>query len=556
MTQDRKKPNRTSTPSPARSPVRPQGRRPLDEPRPSTARRDEHQGAAGPRPTAGRVAASAGRRGPRLGAVGSELVVEAVTLEHGEGIGRVEELAVRVPGLLPGERARVKVLEPRGRGVRATIVELEKASPHRVTPRCPHFERCGGCELQHLAHPEQLHIKTVRVRSALAEALGHGRVEVLPAKGAADPWAQRTRAAFQVGGEIGGLDACFFRAHTRSLVRIHQCPVQDPGANRIAMAVLAIASELRIPPWREREQKGTLRALLVRSAPGSGRYHVTLVAVHSRFAQLDVLVERTLALEGVDGASLNHNPEPGPQLLGSHTRPLGGHARLEDRVGDTRYVMSPSAFFQTSRYGVAALVEEVGSSIGDVGPSPVLFDLYCGVGLFSLALAPRFARVVGIEENGAAIEDARIGAKLNQVGNVDFLAGRVEDRLAQLPASLRSRPSVVVLDPPREGCAPQVLGVVVNDIEPRRIIYVACDVDSLARDAALLEGMDWELKRAQPVDMFPHTSHVEVVAVFEPRAGRTTRQERHDAEDAENRTLHTPGAPTVAQQRRRRSWRG
>ncbi len=218
--------------------------------------------------------------------------------------------------------------------------------------------------------------------------------------------------------------------------------------------------------------------------------------------------------------ALNVNDGPLSVLLGRTTRLLRGRPRLVEEIAGVRYLVSPAAFFQTSAFGAEALVEIVTRFAAPTPRSRVL-DLYCGAGLFALALAGRSRAVVGIEEKAAAVRDATAAARLNRRRNTRFFAGRVETRLREAMAGgggvgvAGAGPfDVVVLDPPRAGCAPEVLAGIAR-AAPARIVCVSCDPDSLGRDLAALSAAGYALRAVAPVDMFPHTCHVEAVALLE-----------------------------------------
>jgi 23S rRNA (uracil1939-C5)-methyltransferase len=482
-----------------RPPKSPQHSRPSGPPRPSRESRD-------PRPHNG------GREAGVPVGVGEELSVPIFELAAGpDAIGRIGDYVVFVPGALPGEKVRVRIASASRKYARGTVVKVEKASPARETPRCRHFGICGGCHMQHMAYDAQLDMKEDRVADELSWALGH-KVAVESIRGPNEPWEQRTKVGFQVGGRPGALHLGLFKVRSRDIVAIKECPVQDPKATALALKIGEIASRLKIAPWKE-DGNGTLRAVVVRLAPGTDEMHVTLVAGTPSFNSLDRLAVEVIEA-GAKGVSINVNAEPGPMLMGDRTRLVAGQGRIEAVVGGVRYLMSPGAFFQTSRYGVETLVDEVRNVLADVPKDASVVDLYCGVGLFALALADRVDRVVGIEENAQAITDARDAAKLNGFARVRFIAGRAESRIREL-AEREKSPFAVIVDPPREGCDPSVLEVVANILRPQRIVYVSCEAESLGRDGQLLEELGYVLVRARPIDMFPHVYHVETVAVFE-----------------------------------------
>ncbi|HLU40513.1 MAG TPA: methyltransferase, partial [Planctomycetota bacterium] len=272
-----------------------------------------------------------------------------------------------------------------------------------------------------------------------------------------------------------------------------------------------------------RFQDGSLRGVLVR-ATGTGALGVVLLSA-TEFLPRERAVAEAIGALGAAAVWVNWLPTPkahagtlptrvdafdAAQLLGPHTRGVYGEDRLIEELHGIRYRVSPASFFQTSRFGAEQLVATVDRLAGPLEGHTVI-DGYCGSGLLSLALARRAAAVVGVEDDEEAVADAERAARDNGLANVRFVAGAAQRILRTLAAE---RPHLVVLDPPRAGCHVGVLDAVAHDLRPDEVLYVACDVQSLARDAAELERLEYAVHEVQPIDMFPWTHHVETVARF------------------------------------------
>ncbi|MCC6784542.1 MAG: 23S rRNA (uracil(1939)-C(5))-methyltransferase RlmD [Planctomycetes bacterium] len=448
-----------------------------------------------------------------------------------DGIVRVDRYVLFVPEVIPGERVRVVVSSAARKYGRAELLEVLEPSPDRVEPRCPHFHHCGGCQLQHLAHPAQMLEKSERLRRVIAHALdvAPASLPIRPMLGPVVPWEQRTKLALHFVERDGLLEAGYFARRSRDVVGIEECPIQDPLALRVGLAVRdgAIAaglSAVNFDPVRELYRGGHLRATVVRAASATGQAHATVVVQTTRgMPRLEPLV-RELQAAGATGASLNVNDGPPEQLLGERFDTLFGTPGVEDEVEGLRLRSSPGAFFQTSAFGVTTLVREVRRILHDAPKDARIADLYCGGGLFALALARSTGRVFGIEDSEQAIADANASAALNGIENAHFRAGLVE-RLMNNLARSREKPFAVILDPPRAGCAARVLHGVAKELQPTRIVYVSCEPATLARDLARLLPLGYEITEITPVDMFPHTSHIETIVVLE----RTVRREDRTA---------------------------
>jgi 23S rRNA (uracil1939-C5)-methyltransferase len=389
-----------------------------------------------------------------------------------------------------------------------------------VQPRCPVVGRCGGCPWQDVEYAAQLEakrealVRDLRARPALAG------VEVAPVEPiSAEPYGYRTKIQMPVGGRPGGLAVGFFAPGTKDLVAVGDCAVQHPEGNRIVREARAILDRARVAPYDEARHAGILRYILVRLDGGGGRAALTLVCRTPALIGRRDLIARLAAIRGVTGVYLNVQPARGNVVLGRETVRLAGRERLLLEVAGRVFLVSPTAFFQTSAAGAEALVERVRSRLA--GPYDVLVDLYCGVGLFARTLADRAKRIVGVEENRAAVEDARAGLRLeatrraNAPGGEPASEARIELVAAPVEAWIAGaglRADAVVLDPPRAGCPAGVLEGIAARLRPREIAYVSCNPAALARDLEVLALKGYRVHGVHPIDLFPHTPHVECVA--------------------------------------------
>jgi len=409
--------------------------------------------------------------------VGARLELELTDLAHGgDAVGRHDGQAVFVPLGVPGERVRVDVVECRRRYLRARLLDVLTPSPHRVEPRCPHYEQCGGCHLQHIAYQRQLELKRHTVRTALERIGRQGAPSVLPMMGMDGPWAYRNHVQLSVDG-AGRLG--YLSRSGDEVVAISECPIMERALDQV---------------WRG--LSGDLRGVdrvVMRAGTATG--------------------ERVVILEGPVDAPPVELPEGTSVLWRSgrgEPRVVRGSPYVHERVAGRTWRVSASSFFQVNTRQAARLVAVAGEYLG-VRPGETVVDAYCGVGLFALALTEGAARVVGIEESTVAIADARANA-VGRAG-VEFWQGRAERLARWLP----HRVDAVIVDPPRAGCDEAVLGALAAR-EPSRIVYVSCDPATLARDVARLDRLGYRLDVVRPVDMFPQTYHIECVALLQHAA--------------------------------------
>ncbi|HVB96800.1 MAG TPA: class I SAM-dependent RNA methyltransferase [Chloroflexota bacterium] len=395
----------------------------------------------------------------------------------GGAVGHIEDnFAVFARGGLPGERVSVEIEEVRPRFARGVVVAVDEPAPERVTPPCPYFGACGGCQWQHLAYAAQLRWKEEILRRQLSH-IGHlPELPIRPVIAAAEPYAYRNHARFSVEPD-GSLSFARFQSNER--LPIEACLIMQP-------AIVDVMKQLR--------------GLSLPAGPLTIRYG-------SRTGQLLIA----------------------PKLPSGVGEPISGQSAYEEILGGRRYRVSAGSFFQvntrldqrelpeairdtggTERRGFFSQVDLLALLVLDrlnLQASDFVVDAYCGVGTFSLLIAERVRRVVGIEESPTAIRDARHNAQ--DVDNVEFVEGRAESQLI----GLAERPRAVVLDPSRSGCDRRVLQALIS-LRPEMVVYVSCDPATLARDLAFLTQHGFEVEDIQPIDLFPQTHHIEAVTVL------------------------------------------
>lgn len=349
-----------------------------------------------------------------------------------------------------------------------------------------------------MPYAEQL----ARKQQALSQLL---RLEVPPLIPSPSESGFRSKVAFVFEPGARRLVMGHYALGSQAIVPIDECPVHHERGNRIAFALRDRLSRVAAAaPW--------LRHVVIRTT-ADGREASAMLVVRRNDKALRAPVKAFLASpEKPDGFFINIHDKPGPFMVGDETLKIEGRSHVKEVVNGVSYLVSPTAFFQTN---VGAAGELVRLVVEEIGAAKTVLDLYCGSGLFSLALARAGARVTGVEENRQAIKDAEANARLNRLpdGQVRFIAGRVEDELARL--SIRMQPDTIVLDPPRQGCPPRVRSAVFEQLRPSRVVYVSCNPEALATELPGILRAGYRVKRVQAVDMFPHTNHIETVVAFE-----------------------------------------
>ncbi len=443
----------------------------------------------------------------------------------GEGVGRADGYVVFVPGGLPGDRLQVRLVQARSRFGRGAIEAVIEPSPQRVEAPCPYFGRCGGCRLQHVAYPAQLAYKTKQVADALERLGGLRDVPLRPIIGAEEIFGYRNKMEFTVarphrgagteaGSARGGLVVGLHETERYDAVLdIDRCLLQSDRMNALLAEARAFFVDRGLTVYEQDTGEGLLRFLMLREGRHTGELMTNVVTSAPAVSELAPLVARLQAREaGTTSVILNVNPKKASVAVGVEEHLLGGRDHIRERVGGLTFRVSANSFFQTNTRQAERLFDLVVESTGLTGTETVI-DLYSGTGAISLLLARRARWVYGVELAQAAVDDAGANAAANGITNCTFLAGEVRFVLPSLIAKGVTA-EVVVADPPRAGFHPKALHALIT-LGARRIVYVSCNPTTLARDLGELSRGGYRVEWVQPVDMFPHTPHIEAVARLE-----------------------------------------
>ncbi len=384
-------------------------------------------------------------------------VIEDVAF-MGEGLAHENGQAVFIPHTIPGEEVLAEVNRQGPRHLEADLKQVLSPSPHRVDPPCPYYGECTGCQWQHMDYGYQLSLKRKLVEDQLRRVGGFDQAPIAPVLGCDDPWSYRNHARFTVGrnGTLG-----FVNRTSRKFVQVDRCIIMDEGVNGLLASLQG--------------KCGETTQLSVRYGTGTGDW-----LIQPTMQSLDIEVDT-------------------------------GQPRYWEELAGRRFRISSPSFFQVNTRQAATLFDVVWGRLNLSGRETVV-DAYAGVGTFAVLLAPYAKRVLAIEESAAAMKDAE--ANTEGLENVELVLGRTEEVLAGLPKA----PDAVVLDPPRSGCLAGTLEALAER-PPARVVYVSCEPATLARDLRFLCDAAYELLEVQPIDMFPHTYHVEAVATLQRRIG-------------------------------------
>ena len=430
---------------------------------------------------------------------------------EGMGVARLEDgRVVFVPDTVRGEQWQVQLLKVNKNVAWGKGVKLLVPSPQRVPSDCPHSGPCGGCQFRHMSYEEELCAKRQRVEDALRR-IGGADVGVDTIHGAADTHRYRNKVQFPVAKGKRGVCVGLFRARSHDVIDVSDCLLQSEQANALGRTLKEWMQRTGVSAYDESTGKGLVRHLYVRTNR-AGESLVCLVVNGKKLPDEMGLVSALRAcVSALVGVVLNGNTKDTNVILGDSYRTLWGRDWLEEQLCGLTFRLSVPSFFQINREQTEVLYRRAVEFAGLTGKETVL-DLYCGIGTISLAMAGKAGRVIGAEIVPEAIEDAKANAARNGVSNAEFFCGDAGE-IAHKLAAEGVRPDVICVDPPRKGLAAQVTDLLA-DMAPERIVYVSCDPATLARDVKRLGERGYAVKRAEAVDLFPRTQHVETVVLL------------------------------------------
>ncbi len=460
-----------------------------------------------------------------------ELTIEDMGVD-GEGIGKVKGAALFVKDAILGDVVRVKIMKMKKNYGYARLLEIVKPSPYRVEPKCPYHRQCGGCQIQAVDYAQQLKFKENKVRNNLKriggfavqdpEERGEG-LAINPVIGMEEPYFYRNKAQFPIGTDKeGNIVTGFYASRSHNIIPNRKCYLGVDLNEKVLDRVISFMEAYHIPAYDETTGKGLVRHVLVRVGFTTKEIMVCLVLNGRTVPHPEALVEKLKELEGMTSITTNVNEKNTNVILGEEVISLWGQDYITDYIGGIKYQISPLSFYQVNPVQTEKLYGTALEYAGLTGKETV-WDLYCGIGTISLFLAQKAKQVYGVEIAAPAIADARNNARINGIENVEFFVGKAEEVLPEFyekgmnngnaESEDMLHPDVIVVDPPRKGCDEKCLETIVK-MKPERVVYVSCDSATLARDLKFLCGQGYEVKKVQPVDMFPHTGHVESVILL------------------------------------------
>lgn len=439
-----------------------------------------------------------------------ELNIDALTSE-GSGVGRYNGLAVFVNDTVPGDKIIAHIIKRSKSYAVGIVAEIIEPSPSRIESDCPHSKKCGGCSFRNMTYDEELKYKLSRVNDSL-ERIGHLDIKAEEIIGADSVDNYRNKAQYPVSICDGELFAGFYAYKSHRIIPCSDCRLQPEEFEKGIKAFEKWVESADVTSYDEKTGRGLLRHIYFRKGFATGEIMACAVINGDSISKADLLVKLLKeSLPELKSVVININKSKTNVILGKTSKAIWGSDTISDVLLGKKFVISPNSFYQVNHSQCERLYKKAREYAGLTG-SEVLLDLYCGAGTIGLTMAEGVKQLVGIEIVPQAVENAKINAELNGITNAKFICADAA-KGAQILRKDGINPDVVILDPPRKGCDKALLDTV-EQMSPKKIVYVSCDSATLARDLEILKNKGYIAQRVTAVDMFPRTPHVECVVLI------------------------------------------
>ncbi|MDV4151354.1 23S rRNA (uracil(1939)-C(5))-methyltransferase RlmD [Clostridium sp. AL.422] len=449
----------------------------------------------------------------------NEYILDIISVGYeGEGIAKIDGYPIFIEGAILGEKVKALIVKVKKNYAYGKLLEVIEASEERIEPKCKVYKRCGGCTVQHMSYKKQLDYKFERVKDCISKIGGLDSSLVEYPVGMENPERYRNKVQLPVGIVKGELSIGFYAPRSHNIINLDTCLIQDKIADKVAKLTREWMTKYNISPASIDgvfNKNGLIRHIMIRKGFTTNEVMVVLVSTKEKVENIDKFIDLIKDnVEGIKSIILNVNKENTNVILGQKCITLWGEDTITDYIDNFKFNISPLSFFQVNPVQTEKLYSKALEYAGLTGDETV-FDAYCGTGTITLFLSQKAKKVYGVEIIEPAIINARENARINNIDNAEFFVGKSEEIIPEL-IEKGIAPEVIVVDPPRKGCDIKLLEAIGN-AKPNRLVYVSCDPSTLARDLKILEEKGYKTEKVQPVDMFPHTSHVECVALLEIR---------------------------------------
>lgn len=442
------------------------------------------------------------------------LTGQVVDLTHeGHGVVKIDRYPIFIPNTLIDEKIEYKVIKVKKNFAIGKLIKVITESDARVEPPCIYYYKCGGCQLQYMSYQAQLNMKKEQVVNLFHRKAKFTNTVIKDTVGMEDPWRYRNKSQIPVGlskdqQPIMG----FYRQRSHDIIDMESCLIQDQQHQQVMNDLKQLISELNISVYNEKTKKGLLRHLVVRTGHYTNQLMIILVTNGKAFKQAESLVDALVRkYPNVTSIKQNINDAHSNVIMGPQSITLYGEEEIEDQLSEVTFNISDQSFYQINSHQTEKLYQQA-LDYAQLTGDEIVLDTYCGIGTIAIYMAENARHVYGVEVVPSAINDANQNATKNQLENTTFVCGKAEEVILKWKAE-GIRPDVVMVDPPRKGCDETFLETIL-ELNPKRIVYISCNPSTQQRDAHILNHQ-YDLKEITPVDMFPQTTHIETVALFE-----------------------------------------
>lgn len=446
-----------------------------------------------------------------------EYIIKIESLGYeGEGVAKIDRYPIFIPGALKGESVRIEIVKAKKKYAYGRILEIIEEASERRESKCSNYEKCGGCTLMHLNYEGQLAFKFDRVKDCIRKIGGLDDSIVKYPLGMEAEYRYRNKVIYSVGLVEENIAIGFFSEKTHEIIDMEMCLLQDEEADKIVKIIRRWMIEHSIMPAKRDGmlyEQGLIRNIMVRKGFKTNEVMVVLVTTDKEIPYREELISALeKEISNLVSVIQNINSKDTNLVLGDKCVTLWGEDHICDYIGEYKFNISPLSFFQVNPLQTEVLYNKA-LEYADLSGNEVVFDAYCGTGTITLFLSQKAKKVYGVEIVEQAIENGKINAEQNGITNSEFFVGKSEEIIPRLIKD-GVKPDVIVVDPPRKGCDYKLLDAI-GEAKPKRVVYVSCDPSTLARDLKYLGEVGYEVIEVQPVDMFPMTKHVEIVAKIE-----------------------------------------
>ena len=442
----------------------------------------------------------------------------------GSGFSKYEGAAVFVEKGLPGQEVEAFIFKKQKTYFKAKINNIIKESPHSINPKCSHFNDCGGCSFQNFDYSEQTKEKYQQVKDTLEHIGNFKDLKINPITKAKEQFNYRNKMEFTFSNNPWfekynpkeKKDFCIGlhpKGRFDKIIDIQSCEIQSHIANQIINTVRDIAIELKIIPYDIKKHVGFLRQLVIRSADYNNETMVIIVTSKKDHDKLSPIIKELSKIKEIKSIINNVNSRKADISYSEEQYILYGEDSITEKLGKYKFKISPDSFFQTNSKQAKKLYDIIKDE-ADLKGDEIVYDLYCGTGTIGIYLSDKAKKIFGFEIIHSAIDDAIINASNNNVKNALFFQGDIKDSLVNnKEMDIIEKPDISIIDPPRSGLHPKALKNIV-DLDQKKIIYISCNPATQARDLKEIVGYGYKIKKIRPLDMFPHTPHIETVVTL------------------------------------------